>query len=288
MLRKLLVANWKENPQTEAQALELFHAIAKARPGSGVASGARAADVIICPPFIYLEEIARAFRKLPTRSRELAYAKKNFALGAQDVFWEERGAFTSEVGPKMLKSLGVRYVIIGHSERRKYGKETDVTINRKIKLALKDDLHVILCVGEPLAVRRKGIAAAQRYIKNQLKKDFAGIGKNIRGTGARTNITIAYEPIWAIGSGKNDKPEDAVAMARFIKKTIGHQLPGLSGSQGSSTSGPLGIPFLYGGSANSKNIADYVQYKEIDGALVGGASLKAAEFSKMIAIVNKN
>jgi len=264
-MRKLLVANWKENPRTEMAALKLFHAAAMGRGG----------NVVICPPFIYLEKIAMAFRKLG------ASAKKNLALGAQDIFWEERGAFTGEIGPKMLQSLGVRYVIIGHSERRKYAKETDAIINKKIKLALRDGLRVILCVGEPLTVRKKGMAAARAYIKNQLKKDLAGITSAKGAPGG--SLAIAYEPIWAIGTGRNDKPEDAAEMACFIKRELG--------AFGHRPSGPLGIPyfpatsiqFLYGGSANSKNIADYVQYKEIDGALVGGASLKAAEFSKMIA-----
>jgi triosephosphate isomerase (TIM) len=264
-MQKLLVANWKENPQTESEALKLFRAIAKVRRRGGI--GGSNTDIIICPPFIYLEAIAAAFRKLPaqpSRGRMSVHAKKNLALGAQDVFWEEHGAFTGEVGPKMLCLLGAHYVIIGHSERRKYASETDEIINRKIKLALKDGLRVILCVGEPRAVRKKGLASAEKYIKNQLKKDLAGIAKPARGS---RNLIIAYEPIWAIGSGKNDKPEDAVAMARVVKQIVHGQ-------------------FLYGGSANSKNIADYVQYKEIDGALVGGASLKAAEFTKMIAIVS--
>jgi triosephosphate isomerase len=136
-------------------------------------------------------------------------------------------------------------------------------INKKIKSALKDGLRPILCVGEPLATRQKGVPAARAHIKNQLKKDLAGVA----GVGARASVIIAYEPLWAIGTGRNDKPEDAVEMARFIK---------------SAGSFPLVSLFLYGGSVNSKNIADYVQYKEIDGALVGGASLRATEFKKMI------
>lgn len=249
-MKKLLVANWKENPQTEAGAAKLFEAVGKTKRQN--------VDVIICPPFVYIEEVAASFRKMRTA------AKKDLALGVQDVFWEEYGAFTSEVGPKMLKSLGVQYVIVGHSERRKYQKETDAMINKKIALALKDGLHVILCVGEPAAVRKNGTAAAKKFIKNQLKKDLAGVhGK----------IIVAYEPIWAIGTGKNDRPEDAVVIADFIKKILKDEL-GISNPR-----------FLYGGSANSKNIRDYVQYKEVDGALVGGASLRAEEFKKMIALV---
>jgi triosephosphate isomerase (TIM) len=238
-MKKLIVANWKENPGTEAAGLKLFHAVAKAPRG---------ADVVICPPFVYLEEISRAFKKLQS--------KKNLALGAQDVFWEEGGAFTGTAGPKMLRSVGVRYVIIGHSERRRVFNETDAMVNKKIKLALKDGLKVVLCVGEPIAIRKKGIAAAETFIKNQLKNGLAGVRKDEK-------IIVAYEPIWAIGSGKNDNPEDATTMAKLIKK---HGV----------------ARFLYGGSVTSKNIADYVHYKSIDGALVGGASLKAQEFNKIL------
>lgn len=254
-MRKLLVANWKENPKTETDALRLFK--------DTVRTKRKDLEVVICAPFIYLGEVAAAFEKMNS------VAKKNLALGAQDVFWEDLGAFTSEVGPKMIKSLGVRYVIIGHSERRKYLKETDAMINKKIKLAQKDGLNVILCVGEPLAIRKKGIAVAKNFIKNQVKNDLMGIhgGKKTKGS-----LTIAYEPIWAIGTGKNDSPEDALEMAAFIK-------------DGVQKFHNMKIRFLYGGSANSKNIRDFVQYKSIDGALVGGASLKEKEFGKMIARV---
>jgi triosephosphate isomerase len=259
-MKKILIANWKENPSSEKKASVLFHGIAKA---AGKIKRSNA-EVVICPPFIYLESIAIAFRKMP------ASAKKNLALGAQDVFWEEKGAFTGQVGPKMLKSLGVRYVIVGHSERRKYAKETDTTINKKIKLALKDKLNVILCVGEPPAVRKKGMRAAEAFIKNQLKKDLAGI---------RGKVIVAYEPIWAIGSGKNDNPEDAAHIARFIRKATA----AMGGHGGRNRNVVAGV--LYGGSVNSGNVGDYVQYKEISGALVGGASLKAREFAKMIAAI---
>jgi len=248
-MRKLLVANWKENPKTEKQALKLFNHVAKAAKGSSV-------EVVICPPFVYIEEISAAFKKLKS--------KKNFSFGAQDVFWEEKGPYTSEVGPKMLKSLGAKYVIVGHSERRKWLHETDAMVNKKIKLALRDGLKIILCVGEPIAVRRKGFAAAEKFVKNQLKKDLAGIPP----TQARRDVTIAYEPIWAIGTGRSDKPEDAMRIAKIIKKFAKANV-------------------LYGGSVNRRNIADFVQLKEIAGALVGGASIKAEEFGKMIKIVSK-
>lgn len=250
-MRKLIAANWKENPRTEARAIALFRATASAARKSG-------ADAAVCPPFIYLERIAGV------RRRE---KKEHVALGAQDVFWEEKGPYTSEVGPKMLRSLGVRYVIIGHSERRRWMHETDEMINKKIRFALADGLRVILCVGERPAVRRKGTAAAKRFVAGQLKEDLKGIRKS----DAR-RVTVAYEPIWAIGSGKHDRPEDAAAIATAIKsflKKAYHFSPRV----------------LYGGSVDSGNVRDYVQLNAIDGALVGGASLRIREFEKLLKAV---
>lgn len=250
MPKKLIAANWKENPKSEKEAIALFKTVS-------AVSSSRKVDVAICPPFIYLEKIASIRRKI--------------SLGAQDVFWEEKGAYTSEVGPKMLRSLGVEYVIIGHSERRKWLKETDAMINKKIKLALGDGLKVILCVGESLSVRKKGSGAARKFIERQLAKDLVGIPAaklNPR------NLVIAYEPIWAIGTGREDRPADAALMADVIKSFVAKKHHSRS-------------RLLYGGSVNGKNIGDYVQYKNIDGALIGGASLRGQEFKKIINIVSK-
>ncbi len=247
---KLIAANWKEHPKTEAEALALFKAVAKKERPDG-------AEVVICPPFIYLEEIAREFKRLTPDRR------KGLAVGGQDVFWEEQGAYTSEVGPAMLRSLGVKYAIVGHSERRRFEKETDGTINKKIALAARDGLKIILCVGESLSVREKGAAVAKKFVGQQLLKDLKNIPLK---TG---QLFVAYEPIWAIGTGKNDRPEDTRDMAVFIKSSL-------------KKTRRISVRFLYGGSVNSKNAADYVQLKEVDGALVGGASLKAEEFGKII------
>lgn len=254
VMKKLIAANWKENPKTEGEALRLFKATAAVKRGTNV-------EVTVCPPFIYLSEIGKAYKKLSN--------KKNISIGAQDVFWEEQGAFTGEVGPAMLKGVGAQYVIIGHSERRKWFHETDTEINEKIKLALEDGLKVILCVGEALMVRKKGLAAARAFVNNQLTKDL----KAVKPKGCR--IVVAYEPIWSIGTGRYDEADDAARMAVFIKKTV------------KKLHGPANVPVLYGGSVNSGNIADYVQYREIDGALVGGASLKAEEFKKIITITSQ-
>jgi triosephosphate isomerase (TIM) len=252
-MKKIFVANWKENPRTEREAAQLFAATnAAARRASRV-------TVVVCPPFIYLEKITRE-------------GKGKIAVGAQDVSWMEKGAHTGEVGPKMLARLGVRYVIVGHSERRSMG-ETDATINKKIKSALRNGLRVILCVGESASVRRKGIAAARRFVKSQLQKDLKSISAP-RPSSLVPRLLIAYEPIWAIGTGTNADPADAVAMAVFIKKIASSLLVPRPSS--------LAPRILYGGSVNSKNIGDYVLYKEIDGALVGGASLRKDEIKKMI------
>jgi triosephosphate isomerase len=246
-MTKLIAANWKENPSTETEALKLFKTISKAK--------CKNADIVICPPFIYLEEISKAFKGMSK--------KDHLAIGAQDVFYEDEGAFTSEVGPAMIRSLGAKYVILGHSEVRKWNNETDAIINKKIKLALQDGLKIILCVGEPLPIREKGIGATKKFIHQQLTKDLKGVEiKN-------GNLFIAYEPIWAIGTGKSDMPKDAQEMASFIKSFLKEK-------QG------IRPKFLYGGSVNSKNVASYIQLKDVDGALVGGASLKSEEFIKLI------
>jgi len=247
---KLIAANWKEHPKSGAEAFSLFKAVSKIERPRGV-------TMVVCPPFIYLEELAREWKRMPSAARE------RFAIGGQDVFWEDQGAFTSEVGPGMLRSIGAKYVIVGHSERRRFEKETDATINKKIALAVRDGLKVILCVGESLSVREKGAAIAKKFVAQQLVKDLKGISFKAG------NLLIAYEPIWAIGTGKSDTPEDAREMAIFIKSLL-------------KKSKHIAPQFLYGGSVNGKNAADYVQLKEIDGALVGGASLKADEFTKII------
>ena len=253
-MHKLIIANWKENPVTERRALALFRATAAAaRLRRAAAAGI---SVAVCPPFVFLEQVAGELRRLkPPRP----------ALGAQDVFWEEKGPHTGEVGGKMLRALGAEYVIVGHSERRRWMHETDVAINRKLKRALTDGLRTILCVGEPAAVRRKGIASARHFVEVQLKKDIRGI----RGSAAARRVIVAYEPVWAIGTGKRDKPEDAAAMAAFIKRSL------------RKTAG-FAPRVLYGGSVDGKNIRDYISLKEIDGALVGGASLRAGEFADLL------
>ena len=261
-MRKLLVANWKENPKTEREAIALFASAVKAQTSKNV-------QTVICPPFVYLEKLADIARTLKGRNR--------IALGAQDVFWEKEGPYTGEISPIMLKNLGVEYAIVGHSERRRFMGETDEMVNKKVKCTLAGGLRVILCVGEELSVRKKGNAAARRYVSDRLRNALRGIqNSKVR------NLIVTYEPPWAIsngsGVGDNAGSADVRAMALFIKKQVSLLFKSPIANRQSLV--------LYGGSVNNKNIGDYLQYKEIDGALVGGASLKADEWKK-IAHFNK-
>ncbi|MGB7957856.1 MAG: triose-phosphate isomerase [Minisyncoccia bacterium] len=255
---QLIVFNWKENPRTLREASRLLLATLKIARDKRQGN----AEIVACLPFTYLIELARTSSRLPSR----------FSFGAQDVFWENIGAFTGEVGPAMLRSVGtkMRYVIVGHSERRRLLNETDEMVNEKVRASLAAGLRVILCVGEPAAVRKEGVAAAKRYVKNQLKKDLSGI--MIHGSRFMNHLVVAYEPIWAIGTGRNCPPADAHDMAEFIKKETAHIF--------SVSRSPC--PVLYGGSVDGANIASYLCYYEINGALVGGASLRAGEVKKII------
>lgn len=236
---KVLIANWKMHPLTEREAIAL-------------AKKCDAANVVICPPFPFLGAVEKTVTK----------AK----IGAQDTFWEEKGAYTGEVSPAMLKKMGVSHVIIGHSERRRYLGETDEMVNKKVRAAIHSGLTPILCVGEPLAVRKKGISAAKRFVAAQLRKDLQSVhGKMI----------VVYEPIWAIsaglGTGNPDNPQNVAVMVKFMRDIVGKKL-------GKAT------PLLYGGSATSGNLGRLITGNFLDGALVGGASLNAKEFRSMIQI----
>ncbi len=263
---KLLIANWKMN-MPDLNGWKNF-------------SAPQNVEVVICPPFPYLDDVRKAVKT---------------KLGGQDVFWENPptggGAFTGEISPSILKEKGVEYVLIGHSERRHWLGETDEMINKKVLAALRAGLSVVLCVGESGDVRKKGIEAAKEFVGKQLQMDLKGIenyklsakggsppeadGPLAHASGGKIDdwkLTIAYEPIWAIGTGKPDKPEDSNEMVRFIKKTL------------NSKPYNLNPRVLYGGSVTSKNAEEFLDQKEIDGALVGGASLNCKEFQKIIEV----
>ncbi len=238
-MSKLIVGNWKMNPASVKEAVALARA-------------SDAKNVVVCPPFVFLEGIGKILKKAD--------------LGAQDVFWEEKGAYTGEISPAMLKNSGVKYVIVGHSERRQWLGETDEMVGKKCAAALHALITPILCVGEPLAVRKKGTARVLRYVRRQLAAAARHIPKNFRKT-----IVVAYEPIWAIGTGV---PCDAYEAERMVRAcaaylAIKEKFRDVIG--------------LYGGSVNARNAKSYLDAEYIDGLLVGGASVKADEFRGIIA-----
>ena len=237
---KLITANFKMNPATAREAVRL----------------AKAYDqkwVLIAPPFVFFEPVRRTLKRA--------------TLAAQNAFFEDDGAWTGEISLRQLKGLGVRHVILGHSERRKLG-ETDKEIGKKVTAALKLGFVVILCVGEHWDIRKKGKRAAYAFVKKQLVADlgaFKGTESEVR------NLIVAYEPIWAIGTGKNADPGDAAEMAFFIKEFLASRFSLLTAQ------------VLYGGSVNGRNAKGFLARPEIDGVLVGGASLHPGEFKKIIA-----
>ena len=190
----------------------------------------------------------------------------NIKIGAQNMHWEEKGAYTGEVSAPMLKSIGVEYVIIGHSERRQYFAETDETVNKKIKSALAHGLKPIVCVGETLEQRESG--QTEQIVTSQVEKAFEGIPAS-----ELEKIIVAYEPIWAIGTGKTATKEDANSTIMQIRKKLA-EMYGQNEANG--------VIIQYGGSVKSANAKELFEMSDIDGGLVGGASLKADEFSKIV------
>ena len=252
--KKLIIANWKCNPTSQKEAEHIFEVIRKKIVDFGLRKNI---EIVICPPYVYLSSIK--------------HQVSSIKLGAQDCFYEKKGAYTGEISPLMLKDLGVKYVIIGHSERRKYFGETDEIINKKMKAALKVGFKPILCVGETLEGQKQGEGL------NVLKRQIVTAFKNVSSFKFRTSgPIIAYEPVWAIGTGDACVPEDVLKIRLFIKKIL---------MQLYSRAIAEKIKIIYGGSVNSKNAADYVKEAQVDGLLVGGASLNAAEFIEIIKTV---
>ncbi|MEK7555288.1 MAG: triose-phosphate isomerase [Patescibacteria group bacterium] len=263
-MKKLIVFNWKMAPDSLKKAKQLFN-LALNSSAKGGKSHILNSEIVVCPPFIYLSELVGLINKTKIK------------LGAQNVFWENPlvggGVYTGEISPKMLKNLGVEYAIIGHSERRKYLNETDEIINKKVLAALKAGLKVILCIGEDLSIRKRGKKAVEKFIKNQLGKDLKNLSLNsirqLADSILNSRLIIAYEPIWSIGTGHSDTPQDALEIIKFIKETLNSQFSILNSK------------ILYGGSVDSKNIVKFLKHPEIDGALIGHASLKTGEIRKI-------
>lgn len=246
MRKKVIAGNWKMNmlPNETLEFIEMLIPEVKDTEN----------EVILCVPYTDL------FYAL------LAAQNTNIKIGAQNMHWEENGAYTGEVSGKMLKSIGVEYVIIGHSERRAYFAETDETVNKKIKKAFECELKPIVCVGETLEQRESG--KTQEVILNQVELALNNLTEN-----EVKNIIIAYEPIWAIGTGKTATSEDANNAIKSIRNKISE----LYGEDISEK-----VIIQYGGSVKSSNAKELFETSDIDGALVGGASLKVEEFSKIV------
>ncbi len=243
MRKKFIAGNWKMFTNT-AVARDLAAAVVR-----GLGSEERV-DVAVCPPFPYLHSVAEALRG------------GRVALGAQNLYPEKEGAFTGEVSPAMLLDCGCRYVILGHSERRHVLGETDAFINRKVKSALAAGLEVILCIGELLAEREA------EHTEQVLQRQLAGGLADLTGADLG-RVVLAYEPVWAIGTGKVATPEQAQDAHAFVRRWIG----GKFGEEAANR-----LPIQYGGSVKPDNAASLLGLPDVDGALVGGASLKADMF----------
>lgn len=249
-IRKYLIAgNWKMN-KTASEGVDLVHEI-------NLAIGKQTdVGVVVCPPFTALESCAKALED------------SNIQLGAQNMHPKLEGAYTGEVSPVMLRSLFCTYVILGHSERREYFGESDAFINEKVLAALESSLKPILCVGETLSQRESG--ETMPVVKAQLVNGLQDVSPE-----AADNLIIAYEPVWAIGTGKTATPEMAQEVHRFIRD----ELTQLFGPTAAAK-----IRILYGGSMKPENAADLMEQPDIDGGLIGGASLKAKSFAELIEI----
>jgi len=249
----IIIANWKMNLSLE-ESVTLVKAIDER------IEKLKESELVICPSFVFLDRIGQF----------LSNKKSKIKLGAQDIFWEEKGAYTGEISGKMLKEMGCEYVIIGHSERRGYLNETDEMVHQKVKTALDERLIPIICVGESFRERRSG------------QKDYVVIKqvnyalKGIEVVGSQ-KIIIAYEPVWVIGSGQAVKPEEAEYTHQVIRQALlDLYSPDLIEKN---------FRIIYGGSVDGKNIKSFLQREMVDGVLVGGASIKVETF---IALVNKS
>lgn len=250
MRNRMIAGNWKMN-ETYTEGVVLAQGLAKE-----LADGTGDVDVVVCPPAVDLKGVAEVIEQ----------ENAPFALGAQNVYWEESGAFTGETAPNMLTNIGATYCIIGHSERRGYFGETDEDINKKAKALMAHGIVPISCCGESLEVREAGKHV--EFVVDQIKKDTEGLEIT-----DPSKYVVAYEPIWAIGTGKTATADDAQEVCGTIRKTLADIF-------GKETAD--GIRVLYGGSAKPNNVAGFLEKEDVDGALVGGASLKADSFAAMV------
>ncbi len=247
MRKPLIAGNWKMQ-NTVSETIELLNSLKRNL------IDCNEVDVLVCPPYTSLSDANDTL------------TDAGISLGAQNIYWEEKGAFTGEISPVMLKDVGCTYAIIGHSERRQYFGETNETVNKRIRAALKADFTPIVCIGEVLSQREAG--ETLNVIGNQLKEGLAGFQKEDIG-----KMVIAYEPVWAIGTGKTATPEQAQEVHKFIRDWIKDNVSDDISKE---------LRILYGGSVKPSNIKELIQQPDIDGGLVGGASLDAASFVDIV------
>ena len=247
MRKPIIAGNWKMNKTAEETTKLISELIPLVKDVTDV-------EIVVCPPFVNIVSAAQALKGT------------NIKLGAQNMHFEESGAYTGEVAPAMLTSIGVEYVILGHSERRQYFGETDEGVNKKVKAALKSGLKPIVCVGETLEEREAGITA--EIVCKQTKLALLGLSAD-----EAAGVVIAYEPIWAIGTGKTATADDANDTIASIRNAV---------REAFSNNTALNIRIQYGGSMKPANVAELMAKPEIDGGLIGGASLKAEDFSKVV------
>ncbi|MCB9757538.1 MAG: triose-phosphate isomerase [Candidatus Omnitrophica bacterium] len=247
-MRKIIIAgNWKMY-KTSVEAVELVTELKR------TLGDMNDVDVVVCPPATALAEVKDVLNEC------------SIGLGAQNMYWDDFGAFTGEVSAPMIKAIGVEYIIIGHSERRQFFGETDATVNKKIKAALKHQLIPIVCIGEVLAERESG--KTFDVIKTQLE------GSLVNLTAAETeNLILAYEPVWAIGTGKTATPDQAQEVHKFIREWLTKKFDAAVANK---------VRIQYGGSVKPENTAELMGQPDIDGALVGGASLKSDSFAAIV------
>jgi triosephosphate isomerase (TIM) len=248
MPRRIIIAgNWKMNKNI-GESIDLANSIKRSL------YDVEEVEIVICPPFTSLSDV-----------NEITM-ETNIKLGAQDVYWEKEGAFTGEVSAPMLKNVGCEYCIIGHSERRQFFGETNETVNKKLKSLLREGLKPIVCVGEKLAERKSG--KTFDVIKDHVVNSLAGLSEE-----DMLKAVIAYEPVWAIGTGVNATKEQAEEVHKYIRTLLG-QMHGADVAQS--------VRIQYGGSVKPENIKELISQEDVDGALVGGASLKADSFVQLV------
>jgi triosephosphate isomerase len=247
MRKPIIAGNWKLNKTPHEAGILINELKREIVDVEGV-------DIVVCPPFTDLGDAADAL------------VDSNIALGAQNMFWEDSGAFTGEISAPLLKDLGVKYVIIGHSERRQYFHETNETVNKRLRAALKHGLTPIVCVGENLAERESN--KTFDVIKNHCEGSLSGLSAD-----EMNKVVVAYEPVWAIGTGKTATPQQAQEVHVFIRQLLGKMFNAQTAAA---------VRIQYGGSVTPDNVAALMGQPDIDGALVGGASLKAPSFAAIV------